>query len=91
MYVEVKTRSEDRVLRCRMEAVRVGETAEILTDLDKHNSISAAIEHASSQLSALTSWNDFRLLWYRADSGLVVHDTKEQIGSTLLWYADGAR
>lgn len=83
MYVEVKTRSEDRVLRGRMEAVRIGETAAILTDLDKHNSISAEVEHASSQLRAAASAQDFRLLWYRADNGPFVNDTKEQIGSTL--------
>jgi len=83
MYVEVKTRSEDRVLRAHMESVRPGETAEILTGLDKHNSLSAEIKHASSQLEAAASPGDMRLLWYRADSGPFVHDTKEQIGSTL--------
>lgn len=83
LYVEVKTRSEDSTLRSRMEAVRVGKTSNIFTDLDKHNSISSAIKHASTQLSATASLNDFRLLWYRADNGLFVHNTKEQIGSTL--------
>lgn len=83
MYVEVKTRSEDRVLRGRMEAVHIGETAAMLTDLDKHNSISAEVKHASSQLRAAASAQDFRLLWYRADNGPFVNDTKEQIGATL--------
>lgn len=83
MYVEVKTRTEDRVLRGGMEAVRIGETAAIPTDLDKHNSISAEVKHACSQLRAAASAQDFRLLWYRADNGPFVNDTKEQIGSTL--------
>jgi Holliday junction resolvase-like predicted endonuclease len=83
MYVEVKTRSEDRVLRGRMEAVGIGKTDEIVTDLDKHNSISAEVKHASSQLCAAASQQDFRLLWYRADRGLFVSNTKEQIVSTL--------
>lgn len=83
MYVEVKTRSEDRVLRGRMEAVRIGETAEIRTDLDKHNSISAEVEHVNRQLNAIALKQDFRLLWYRADRGPFVSSTKEQIGSTL--------
>lgn len=83
MYVEVKSRSVDRALRGRMEAVHIGETDAILTDLDKHNSISAEVKHASRQLRAAASAQDFRLLWYRADNGLFVNDTKEQIGSTL--------
>lgn len=83
VYVEVKTRSEDRVLRDNMEAVHIGETTEIFTDLDKHNSISAEVKHASRQLDAVALEQDFRLLWYRADHGLFVSDTKEQIGSTL--------
>jgi hypothetical protein len=66
-----------------MEAVRIGETTEILTDLDKHNSISAEVKHASRQLDAVASEQDFRLLWYRADRGPFVSNTKEQIGSTL--------
>ncbi len=83
MYVEVKTRTEDRVLRGKMEAVGIGETVDIQTKLDKHNSISAGVEHASRQLSTAASSHDFRLLWYRADVGLFVSNTKEQIGSTL--------
>jgi len=83
MFVEVKTRSEDRVLRGHMEAVRIGEEIEILTDLDKHNSISAEVEHASRQLDAVAQEHDLRLLWYRADRGPFVSNTKEQIGSTL--------
>ncbi len=83
MYVEVKSRSEDRALRGRMEAVRIGETDAILTNLDKHNSISAEVKHASRQLHAAASAQDFRLLWYRADNVLFVNDTKEQISSTL--------
>ena len=83
MYVGVKSRSVDRAIRGRMEAVRIGETDAILTDLDKHNSISAEVKHASRQLRAAASAQDFRLLWYRADNGLFVNDTKEQIGSTL--------
>lgn len=65
------------------EAVHIGETDAILIDLDKHNSISAEVKHASRQLRAAASAQDFRLLWYRADNGLFVNDTKEQIGSTL--------
>lgn len=83
MYVEVKTRSKDRVLRASMEAVPIGGAVEILTDLDKHNSLSAEIKHASSQLSSAASPDDFRLLWYRVNKGPFVHDTKKQIGSTL--------
>lgn len=83
MFVEVKTRSEDRVLRGHMEAVRIGEEVEIRTDLDKHNSISAEVEHASRQLNAIAQEHDLRLLWYRADRGPFVSNTKEQIGSTL--------
>lgn len=83
MYVEVKTRSEDRVLRGCMEAVRIDEIAEILTDLDKHNSISAEVEHASRQLDAISQKQDLRLLWHRAGRGPFVSNTKEQIGSTL--------
>ncbi|MCG8344484.1 MAG: hypothetical protein MI685_04880 [Chlorobiales bacterium] len=83
MYVEVKTRFEDRVLRDRMEAVGIGETADIFTDLGKQNRISSMVKHASSQLSAAASQNDFRLLWYRADRGLFVSNTKEQIVATL--------
>jgi hypothetical protein len=83
MYVEVKTRTEDRVLRGKMEAVGIGEKVDIQTNLGKHNSISADVKHASRQLSAAASSQDFRLLWYRADRGLFVSNTKEQIGSTL--------
>jgi Holliday junction resolvase-like predicted endonuclease len=83
MFVEVKTRSEGRVLRNDMEAVRIGEEVEIWTDLDKHNSISAEVEHASRQLHAVAQEHDLRLLWYRADPGPFVSNTKEQIGSTL--------
>ncbi len=83
MYVEVKTRTEDRVLRGEMEAVSIGKTVDIQTTLEKHNSISADVKHASRQLSAAASSRDFRLLWYRADRGLFVSNTKEQIGSTL--------
>jgi hypothetical protein len=83
MFVEVKTRSEDRVLRNQMESVHIGGTATILTDLDKHNNISAEIKKAVRQLNASATDQDFRLLWYRADSGLFVQNTKEQIASTL--------
>ena len=83
MYVEVKTRVEDHVLRAKMEAVRVGETAEILTGLDKHNGLSKEIKHASTQLSAAAAPDDLRLLWYRADRGPFVHDALDQIGATL--------
>jgi hypothetical protein len=83
MFVEVKTRSEDRVLRGQMEAVRIGHEDDLVTDLDKHNSISAEIEHASRQLDAAAQDHDLRLLWCRADRGPFVSDTKEQIGSTL--------
>jgi Archaeal holliday junction resolvase (hjc) len=83
MYVEVKTRVEDSVLRARMEAVPVGATAAILTNLDKHNSLSADIKHACSQLKAAASPDDLRLLWYRADSSPFVHDALDQIGATL--------
>ena len=83
MYVEVKTRTEDRALRGEMEAIGIGEAVDIQTNLEKHNSISADVKHASRQLSAAASSKDFRLLWYRADRGLFVSNTKEQIGSTL--------
>ncbi|MDT4331555.1 hypothetical protein ACQE3E_13550 [Methylomonas sp. MED-D] len=83
MYVEVKTRSEDRVLRGDMEAVRIGREVEILTNLDKHNSISAEVKHASRQLDTAAQSDDLRLLWYRADRGPFVSGTKEQIGSSL--------
>ena len=82
-YVEVKTRIEDRVLRAKMESAPTKATTEILTPLDKHNSISAEIKHASSQLGTLASPTDYRLLWYRADSGPFVHDTSEQVIATL--------
>lgn len=84
MYVEVKTRIEDGVLRANMEAVPVGATATILTGLDKHNALSSEIKHANSQLRAVASPEDFRLLWYRADSSPFVHDARDQIGATLL-------
>lgn len=83
MYVEVKTRVEDHVLRAKMEAVRVGETAEILTGLDKRNSLSTEIKHASTQLSAAAARDDLRLLWYRADRGPFVQGALDQIGATL--------
>ena len=83
MYVEVKTRSEDRVLRVGMEAVPIAGTNDIIIDLDKHNGLSAEIKHASSQLGSAAGADDFRLLWYRADTGPFVHNTKEQVGSTL--------
>lgn len=83
IYVEVKTRSEDRVLRGDIESVGIGEEVEILTDLDKHNSISAEVKHASRQLAAAAQEGDLRLLWYQADRGPFVSNTKEQIGATL--------
>lgn len=83
MYVEVKTRVEDVALRAEMEAVSVGATTAILTGLDKHNALSDAIKHASSQLAVAASPHDFRLLWYRADNSPFVHDALEQIGATL--------
>ncbi len=83
LYVEVKTRTEDSAFRAKMESIPVGTTAEVLTNLDKHNSISAGIEHAQSQLSTLAGPDDFRLLWFRVDSGPFVHGALEQVGATL--------
>jgi hypothetical protein len=48
MFVEVKTRMVDYVLRSKMESVRIGSTESILVPLDKHNSLSADIEKARS-------------------------------------------
>ena len=83
LYVEVKTRTEDADLRAKIELVPAGMMAAVLTDLDKRNSISADIKHAQSQLSAVAGPDDFRLLWFRADNRLFVHDALEQIGATL--------
>ena len=83
LYVEVKTRTEDAALRAQMESVPVGQTAAVLADLDKRNSISADIKHARSQLTSVAELDDFRLLWFRADNGPFVHDALEQISATL--------
>lgn len=83
LYVEVKTRAEDVVLRSKMESVPAGVTAAVLTDLGKRNSISADIKHAQSQINAVAGRSDFRLLWFRANNGPLVHDALEQIGATL--------
>lgn len=84
MLVEVKTRTEDSDLRKKMEAVRLGSTESILTSLDKHNSLSSDIEKANRQLKQCAVANEFRLLWFRADNWLFVHNALKQIGATLL-------
>ena len=84
MFVEVKTRVEDTNLRAKMESVGVGATGSFLTSLDKHNSLSVDVERANTQLGAAAAPDDFRILWFRADNGLFVHDTLEQIRATLL-------
>ncbi len=84
MFVEVKVRVEDRELRAKMESVGVGATKSIVISLDKHNSLSEHVEKANAQLGAAAASDDFRLLWFRADSGPFVHDPREQIGATLL-------
>ena len=84
MFVEVKTRVEDATLRVKMESVPVGATEPVLTVLDKHNALSSDIKHGNSQLRSAATPEDFRLLWFRADSGPFVYDAREQIGATLL-------
>ncbi|MBH0185955.1 MAG: hypothetical protein HP477_11250 [Nitrospira sp.] len=84
MLVEVKTREEDAKLRAKMESVGVDATETILVPLDKHNSLSSEIEEANTQLETEATVKDLRLLWFRASSGLFVHDSRQQIGATLL-------
>lgn len=84
MFVEVKSRVQDSLLRAEMEAVPVGATGSILTPLEKHNALSAEIKDANDQLGAVASSDNYRLLWFRANNDLFVHGAREQVISTLL-------
>lgn len=84
MYVEVKTREVDNAYRSKLEAVPCGATQKVLTPLNKHNSLSSDIKHASKQLEAVSLPDDFRLLWYRAHNKLFVQGMTAQLCATLL-------
>jgi|GEM_PF-3350313 len=84
MFVEVKTRVTNHALRRRMESVAVGDMQSFLVPLDKKNFLSNYVKKANAQLGAAASPADFRLLWFREDNDLFVHDFREQIGTTLL-------
>lgn len=84
MYVEVKSRVEDAHLRAAMESVRVGETKQILSSLDKDNSVSKHVKKANGQLAELARRGDFRLLWFRTEQTLFAHNAHLQACATLL-------
>jgi hypothetical protein len=84
MFVEVKTRLVDSVLRGMMESVRIGATESLLVPLDKRNSLSTIVEKANIQLGAAADQHEFRLLWFRAANDVFVQNPREQIGATLL-------